>query len=80
MGQQFPQHLNIAYFFYRDSADNVIEQFGEEAIDKPYFIIDNHFMEKFGIRSLPVNILVDYDGNLIKNDVSINDVGSLFKR
>ena len=78
--KQFPQYLNVAYLFYRDSSDKIIKQFGEDVIDKPYYLIDEVFLERFGITTLPVNILVDYNGDLIKNDVSINDVGSLLKK
>lgn len=80
LGQQFPQYLNVVYLFYRDSSEKIIDQFGHDILDKPYFIIDNVFLEKFSITTLPVNILVDYNGNVIKNDISINDVGSLLKK
>jgi thiol-disulfide isomerase/thioredoxin len=79
LGKQYPQFLKVIYLYYRDTPEKIKTTFGEFDELNDYYLVDFNSIGQLFVKAYPTNILVDVHGNIIDNDVSINDVGSLIK-
>lgn len=79
LGKQYPQYLKVVYLYYRDTPEKIKTTFGENDEWNDYYLVDFYSIEQLSVNAYPTNILVDVNGNIIDNDVSINDVGRLVK-
>jgi len=79
LGKQYPQYLKVIYLYYRDTPEKIKAKFGDSNELENYFLADYDAIEKLSVISYPTNILIDSEGNIVDNDVSINDVGKLIK-
>lgn len=80
LGQQYPQYLKVVFLFWRDTPEKIISKFGQNNDLDNYFLASHDLINRLNISTYPTHILVDSQGNIIDNDVAINDVGSLIKR
>lgn len=79
LGQQYPQYLKVIFLFWRDTPEKITSKFGKSNNLENYFLASDELIYKLDITTYPTHILVDSKGNVISNDVSINDVGNLIK-
>jgi len=79
LGQQYPQYLKVVFLFWRDTPEKIKLKFGATSELENYFLATYSIIEQLNINTYPTHILVDAKGNVISNDVSINDVGDLIK-
>jgi len=77
--KQYPQYLKVIFLFSRDTAEKVKSKFGETSFSTNYFLVDESEIFQLAVVSYPTHILVNKEGNILKNDVSINDVGKFIK-
>ena len=66
---------------YKESPEEkIISKFGQNNDLENYFLASHDLINRLNISTYPTHILIDSQGNIIDNDVAINDVGSLIKR
>lgn len=79
LGHQYPQYLKVIFLFWRDTPEKIVSTFGGSNDLTNYFLVNTTAVNQLNLTKYPTHILVDSKGNIIKNDVSINDVGDLIK-
>ena len=79
LGQQYPQYLKVVFLFFTDTPEKIKARFGNDNDLKDYLLIKSDAIEQLSIKTYPTNVLVDPNGNIVENDISLNDVGSLIK-
>ena len=67
------------FLFFTDTPEKIKARFGNDNDLKDYLLIKSDAIEQLSIKTYPTNVLVDPNGNIVENDISLNDVGSLIK-
>ena len=77
--KQYPQYLEVVFLFSRDTAKKVKTKFNVSEFSTDYFLVEESEIFQLAVVSYPTHILVNKEGQVIKHDVSLNDVGKFIK-
>ncbi|KAG1658320.1 6-phosphogluconate dehydrogenase, decarboxylating 2, chloroplastic [Nymphon striatum] len=59
---------------FDDTPEKIKARFGNDNDLKDYLLIKSDAIEQLSIKTYPTNVLVDPNGNIVENDISLNDV------